>query len=77
MEVILLNSISDGTVAKSCYSNWVSRFGAPSRLITDRGTQFKPETLQSLSNIFGIKLQHTTAYHTLSIGKIKRLHRSS
>ncbi|GBM47571.1 hypothetical protein AVEN_90278-1 [Araneus ventricosus] len=63
MEAIPLDNISADTVARAFYSNWIARFGTPHKLITDRGTQFRSETLQTLSKICGIKLQHTTAYH--------------
>ncbi|GBO40228.1 Transposon Tf2-6 polyprotein [Araneus ventricosus] len=76
MEAIPLDSISADTVARAFYSNWIARFGTPHKLITDRGTQFRSETLQTLSKICGIKLQHTTAYHPACYGKVERLHRT-
>ncbi|GBM38200.1 Retrovirus-related Pol polyprotein from transposon 412 [Araneus ventricosus] len=74
MEAIPLDNISADTVARAFYSNWIARFGTPHKLITDRGTQFRSETLQTLSKICGIKLQHTTAYHPACNGKVERLH---
>ncbi|GBN89719.1 hypothetical protein AVEN_6476-1 [Araneus ventricosus] len=74
MEAIPLDNISADTVARAFYSNWIARFGKPHKLITDRGTQFRRETLQTLSKICGIKLQHTTAYHPACNGKVERLH---
>ncbi|GBN22484.1 Transposon Tf2-6 polyprotein [Araneus ventricosus] len=76
MEAIPLDNISADTVARAFYSNWIARFGTPHKLITDRGTQFRSETLQTLSKICGIKLQHTTAYHHACNGKVERLHRT-
>ncbi|GBL79713.1 Transposon Ty3-I Gag-Pol polyprotein [Araneus ventricosus] len=76
MEAIPLDNISADTVARAFYSNWIARFGTPHKLITDRGTQFRSETLQTLSKICGIKLQHTTAYHPACNGKVERLHRT-
>ncbi|GBO36685.1 hypothetical protein AVEN_102765-1, partial [Araneus ventricosus] len=75
-EAIPLDNISADTVARAFYSNWIARFGTPHKLITDRGTQFRSETLQTLSKICGIKLQHTTAYHPTCNGKVERLHRT-
>ncbi|GBO46061.1 Transposon Ty3-I Gag-Pol polyprotein [Araneus ventricosus] len=76
MEAIPLDNISADTVARAFYSNWIARFGTPHKLITDRGTQFRSETLQTLSKICGIKLQHTTAYHPACNGKVESLHRT-
>ncbi|GBO02193.1 Retrovirus-related Pol polyprotein from transposon 412 [Araneus ventricosus] len=76
MEAIPLDNISADTVARAFYSNWIARFGTPHKLITDRGTQFRSETLQTLSKICGIKLQHTTAYHLACNGKVERRHRT-
>ncbi|GBM51637.1 hypothetical protein AVEN_43268-1 [Araneus ventricosus] len=76
MEAIPLDNISADTVARAFYSNWIARFGTPHKLITDRGTQFRSETLHTLSKICGIKLQHTTAYHPACNGKVERLHRT-
>ncbi|GBO00385.1 Retrovirus-related Pol polyprotein from transposon 412 [Araneus ventricosus] len=76
MGAIPLDNISADTVARAFYSNWVARFGTPHKLITDRGTQLRSETLQTLSKICGIKLQHTTAYHPACNGKVERLHRT-
>ncbi|GBM55290.1 Transposon Ty3-G Gag-Pol polyprotein [Araneus ventricosus] len=76
MEAIPLDNISADTVARAFYSNWIARFGTPHKLITDRRTQFRSETLQTLSKICGIKLQHTTAYHPACNGKVERLHRT-
>ncbi|GBN57296.1 hypothetical protein AVEN_224921-1 [Araneus ventricosus] len=76
MEAIPLDNISADTVARAFYSNWEARFGTPHKFITDRGTQFRSETLQTLSKICGIKLQHTTAYHHSCSGKVERHHRT-
>ncbi|GBN49119.1 hypothetical protein AVEN_74577-1 [Araneus ventricosus] len=76
MEAIPLNNISADTAARAVYSNWIARFGMPHKLITDRGTQFRSETLQTLSKICGIKLQHTTADHPACNRKVGRLHRA-
>ncbi|KAF2892833.1 hypothetical protein ILUMI_13342 [Ignelater luminosus] len=71
-----LTNISAETIAELFYNNWISRYGTPCKLITDRGSQFTAETFQVLSKICGIKLQHTTAYHPQSNGKIERLYRT-
>lgn len=76
MEVIPIENINAETIAKAFYNGWISRFGVPSRLITDRGSQFLSEVMQQLTKICGVKIQHTTAYHPQSNGRIERLHRT-
>ncbi|GBN80342.1 hypothetical protein AVEN_6254-1 [Araneus ventricosus] len=68
--------VSADSVARAFYSNWVERFGTPHKLITYHGTLFRSETLHTLSKICGIKLQHTTAYHTACNDKVESLHRT-
>lgn len=76
MEVIPISDQTAQTVAKAFYTNWIARFGVPHTVICDRGAQFKSELFKNLSNICGINLQHTTAYHPQCNGKIERLHRT-
>ena len=71
MEMIPLNNISADIVAKAFCSNWISRFGIPCPLATDRGEQFNSELINNLLNMCGIKLQHSTAYHPQANGKVK------
>ncbi|GBM39538.1 hypothetical protein AVEN_52897-1 [Araneus ventricosus] len=51
------------TVAQALYGGWISRFGVPQRISTDRGSQFTSEVVHSLAKNFGIRLSHTAAYH--------------
>ncbi|GBM57971.1 hypothetical protein AVEN_72921-1 [Araneus ventricosus] len=68
IEAIPLDNISADTMARAFYSNWIARFGTPHKLITDRGTQFKSETLQTCPksvvlscNILQPTILHVTA----------------
>ena len=47
-EAIPLTSITAETVAKAFISGWISRFGVPSTIITDRGQQFESQLWNSL-----------------------------
>ncbi|UYV84003.1 hypothetical protein LAZ67_X000860 [Cordylochernes scorpioides] len=76
MEAIPLENNSADTVARAIYNNCITRYGTPSRLVTDRGAQFTSDTFANLTKICGIKLQHTTAYHPQANGKVERLHRT-
>ena len=54
---------------------WVSRFGIPEHMTSDRGSQFTSSLWDGLSRLLGIELHHTTAYHPQSNGLLERWHR--
>ena len=64
------------TIATGFYATWISRFGAPSTITTDRGTQFESQIFNALIKLIGCKHIRTTAYHPASNGMIERWHRS-
>ena len=74
-EVFPIPNIQAETVADAFTYGWISRFGVPKVLITDRGSQFTSKIWHDIARILGIKLQHTTAYHPQSNGLVERLHR--
>nr|XP_061827907.1 uncharacterized protein K02A2.6-like [Nerophis lumbriciformis] len=55
---------------------WVARFGTPSDLSSDRGSQFTSELWAAVAESLGVKLHHTTAYHPQANGMCERFHRS-
>jgi transposase InsO family protein len=54
---------------------WVSRFGVPAALTSDRGAQFTAAVWSALCLKLGISHQMTTAYHPQSNGMVERAHR--
>ncbi|XP_059083346.1 uncharacterized protein K02A2.6-like [Tigriopus californicus] len=56
-------------------SGWVSRYGLPDTIISDRGAQFTSALWDNLSKSLGFSIHHTTAYHPQSNGLVERLHR--
>jgi len=54
---------------------WVSRFGVPAVVTTDRGTQFLSSTWACLCRHLGMRHVKTTAYHPQANGLVERLHR--
>lgn len=76
MEVVPLPNITAETIAKAFYEHWITRFGTPSRVISDQGAQFKSELFKSLTRMCGVEMQHTTPYHPQCNGKVERLHRT-
>ena len=65
--------------ATSCVSallSWISRFGIPEHITSDRGTPFTSQMWSSLAKLLGTTPHHTTSYHPESNGIIERFHRS-
>lgn len=75
-EAISIKDISADTVIAAFYSQWISRFGAPFTVTTDRGSQFESQLFKALTNLLGTKKTRTTAYHPSSNVIIERWHRS-
>lgn len=75
-EAAPLVDVAASTVAIAFLTTWVSRFGVPLQLVTDRGAQFESELFAELSKLIGFHHVRTTAYHPQSNGFVERLHRS-
>ena len=75
LEAIPLQDIEATTVAKALYENWICRFGCPTKVTTDRGTQFESDLFKQLTKLTGTTHIHTTAYHPAANGMIERAHR--
>lgn len=63
------------TVAQAFIDGWISRFGTPSVITTDRGAQFESSLWHQLTQLLGSKRVRTTAYHPCSNGLVERFHR--
>ena len=61
-EAIPITDSTAETVAQAFVSGWVSRFGIPSVITTDRGVQFESSLWQQLMQLLGTKRTRTTAY---------------
>jgi len=76
LEVQPLKDISAKTVVKAFLFCWVSRFGPPLYLTTDRGTQFCSELMETVTEELGIHHIRTTAYNPRANGMVERVHRT-
>ena len=55
---------------------WVSRFGPPSQIISDRGSQFVSTLWAAFGRTAGFTPAFTTAYHPQANGMVERFHRT-
>lgn len=75
-EAVPLASTSAADVARAFVGTWVARFGTPSDISSDRGSQFTSELWNAMAGGLGVKLHRTTAYHPQANGLCERFHRS-
>ena len=62
-------------VARTFIQTWISQFGVPSTVTTDRGRQFESCLWKALTQLLGTKHTRTTAYHPIANGLVERFHR--
>ena len=73
-EAIPLSSATTAACAATLISGWVSRYGVPCQLTSDRGVQFTSAVWSSLTATLGIRHVLTTPYHPQSNGLVERFH---
>lgn len=64
------------TCARVLVSQYITRFGVPSRMTTDRGRQFESRLFFELTKLLGVHRIRTTSYHPQANGLVERLHRT-
>jgi transposase InsO family protein len=74
MEAIPLSDTSAAACAKTLTFSWISRFGVPETITSDRGPQFTSNLWFKLCEMLNISDRQTTAYHPESNGAVERLH---
>ena len=74
-EAIPIPNITASTVAEAFIHGWVARFGVPTSIITDRGSQFESDLWERLMRLLGTTHIHTTAYHPIANDMIECFHR--
>lgn len=74
-EAIPLVNTTAQSIAIAFVSGWITRFGVPLHVVTDRGSQFESELFSELASIIGFHHLRTTSYHPQSNGIVERHHR--
>jgi transposase InsO family protein len=75
VEAISVKNIEAATIVDALVAGWVSRFGVPAVITSDRGTQFTSAVWGALCNRLHIQHITTTAFHPCSNGMVERCHR--
>ena len=70
-----ISDISAENVARTFVEHWISNFGVPATITTDRGSQFTSTLFRDLKHLLGSDHFTTTAYHPASNGLVERFHR--
>ena len=74
-EAVPITDISAETVAQAFVSSWIARFGVPSTITTDRGSQFESSLWTQLMRLLGTERIRTTSYHPIANGLVEQFHR--
>ncbi len=75
LEALPMRDIAAASCADALIIGWISRYGVPAQLTSDRGTQFTSAIWDALCQQLGIQHQPTTAFHPQANGMVERCHR--
>jgi hypothetical protein len=74
-EAIPINATTTVDCANALFQGWVSHFGVPAVITSDRGAQFTSSLWAALCGLLNIQHNQTTAYHPQSNGMVECFHR--
>ena len=75
-EAVPIADTTMDTVVPTFIETWVSRFGVPFTVTTDRGVQFTSEAWKANLSLLGINVGTTSSYHPKANGMVERFHRT-
>ena len=76
LEAIPMVDMTAESVLSALWDGWIGRYGVPSRITTDRGSQFaKSLVFKKAMRSLGISSHQTSAYHQQANGMVERPHR--
>lgn len=76
VEAYPLKSKDTVTVARAFVDRFILRYGVPSEIATDQGTEFISNTMAEICNFLRISHIKATAYHHQSIGSLENSHKT-
>ncbi|XP_068210591.1 uncharacterized protein [Palaemon carinicauda] len=74
LEATQMSEATTQACAEALPSSWISRFGIPDDITTDRGSAFLSEIWLFLANLMGTTLHSTMAYNPAANGMVERTH---
>jgi len=74
-EAIPISGSTAETVAQVFLTGWISCFGVPSAITTDRSQQFESSLWTQLMQLLGSHRIPTASYHPIANGLVERFHR--
>ena len=77
MSLIPLKQATGVDVAKALYKRWITVFGSPESIHSDRGTEFENRVIREMCTIFGIRKTKSSPYYPRGNGMIERLFRTT
>ena len=63
-------------IAHALYKEWITKFGVPDAIHSDRGTEFQNEVVRELCEIFGVQRTKSSPYYPQGNSIIERLFRT-
>ena len=72
--VVVMKDQTTKTVMKVFYECFLAAFGAPAKLLSDRGANFMSALVEELCAVFSIQKCHTTTYHAQCNEQVEHFH---
>ena len=76
-EAVPMSNQEDSTVARAFVNVWVSRFGCPANLHSNKGSNFMSNLFKNMSKGLGTNKTSTTAYHPQGNAMRERTNRTT
>jgi hypothetical protein len=76
VEGIAVPNVTSDVLERFLFEDVFCRYGIPSELITDQGTQMTCASMKSFCKGLGVKQRFTTPYHPQTDGLVERMNRS-
>ncbi|GFX10862.1 retrovirus-related Pol polyprotein from transposon 412 [Trichonephila clavipes] len=74
-EAIPIPDMQAKTICRTIFDTWISRFGCPSVITSDQGTQMRSSMYTEFTRMLGTEKIKTTTYNPISNGIVERFHR--